>query len=305
MADSRANTAAAVNAWLRRRWWWPALVTVGLVVVPAAAFAVGLLGIAILPGIVWAVGTAGVCFAGYRTGWRDRVRCGLFFLFAVLCTTFLWLSFQSAWLATVGVKTHVRVIESYSNLSGGSATHYATVTLPDGTKAHMTGTPDWAVGQAVDVYVDPVTSQPPIAASQIDGDKHITLWLGAASGLVALGSLDWRRQGSRPGKKRREELATFRDTVVSEILPQLVHGPWAVQTEVRYGWVTATNPEGAVLRFMLDERDGRQATHLYAPASDAHIDPKRTSTFRTSSPKSAVDGVNARLTQLEPRRAHN
>lgn len=303
MADARAERAvAAVNGWLGRRWWWPVLVVVGIVVVPAAAFAVGLLGVEFLPGVVWALGTAAVCFAGFKTGWPGRVRRVLFFVFAVLCTTFLWLSFQSAWLATFGVRTQATVTESYSNLSGGNSTRFATVRLPNGTEVRMTGTPDWAVGQTVDVYVDGVTSQPPIAASQIDGDNHITLWLGAAAGLVALGSLDWRRRGLKPGRKRRDEVARFRDDVVSGILPRLVHGPWTVHTEVGYGWVTATNPQGAVLRFVLDERDGRQATHLYAPASDLRVDVRRTSTFRASSPEAAVAGINARLGELEPRR---
>lgn len=303
MADAREERAvAAVNAWLGRRWWWPVLVLLGLVVAPAAAFAVGLLGVPILPGAVWAVGTVGVCFAGFKTGWPGRVRRVLFFVFAVLCTTFLWLSLQSAWLATFGVRTPATVTESYSNLSGGNSTHYATVKLPNGTELRMTGTPDWAVGQRVEVYVDTVTSQPPIAASQIDGDNHVTFWVGAASGLVALGSLDWRGRGLKPGKKRRAEVAKFHDDVVADILPHLMRGPWNVRTEVGYGWLTATNPEGAVLRFALDERDGRRATHLYAPGTDVRVDVKRTSMFRASSPRSAVDGINARLSELEPRR---
>lgn len=143
---------------------------------------------------------AGVCFAGFKTRWPGRVRRVLFFVFVVLCTTFLWLSFQSAWLATFGVRTQAYVTESYSNVSGGNATHYATVKLPNGTEVRMTGTPDWSVGQTVDVYADSVTSQPPIAASQIDDDNHIPLWLGAASGLVASGPSIGASGGSSPGR---------------------------------------------------------------------------------------------------------
>lgn len=269
---------------------------VGLFGAPMLAFGVSLLGVPILPQITLIAGMVLTCFCGYKTGWRSEFRAMGFVAFTTFCGVFLMLAAQGAWLAAFGTKVEGTVTHEYSNLGsvGDTATYYATVELPDGRTFHMSGTPRWAEGEKVKIYLDPVANEDATAASQVDGDHGITRWMGLACGVIALGFVDWVRRGTKPDKKRRAAVERFADNLRSTVLPSLDQGPWTSRTEVPYGWFTAVNPEGAVLRFRLDDK-ARRATYMYAPTRSAAVDPRRSSSYNLSKQAGVVQLINGHL----------